>query len=374
MKPHAIKGPLRLLALAAVALAASGCERPAEQKAQTGYRGTGMIDYQNPHLVAAKKAANVVPPAQPPAPAVGPPASQVYQNVQVLGGLSVPQFTRLMLAITAWVSPEQGCNYCHEGNNLASDAVYTKVVTRSMLRMTQHINSQWQAHVGQTGVTCWTCHRGKPVPSEIWFNHVDPPRARLAGNNARQNKADENSIGMTSLPQDIYETFLLGDANIRVTGTEALPYGNRSSIKQAEWTFALMIHMSEGLGVNCTYCHNSRAFNSWATSNPARVTAWHGIRMARAINNDFLQPLQPVYPANRLGPSGDAPKLNCATCHQGVFKPLYGAPMLADYTELAAPVPAPPPPESAPSEPPVEAPADAPTSAQSQSSVGAPAG
>jgi len=35
-----------------------------------------------------------------------------------------------------------------------------------------------------------------------------------------------------------------------------LPSGNRSSIKQTEWTYSLMIHMSESLGVNCTYCHN----------------------------------------------------------------------------------------------------------------------
>jgi photosynthetic reaction center cytochrome c subunit len=353
---------IAVLAVAAATLA--GCERPAKQQAQTGYRGTGMIDYQNPRIVAAKKAANVVPAAQPPAPAVGPPASQVYQNVQVLGGLSVPQFTRLMLAITAWVAPEQGCNYCHEGNNLASDALYTKVVSRRMIQMTQHINADWQAHVAQTGVTCWTCHRGKPVPAEIWFNHADPPRASLAGNNARQNKADDNSIGMTSLPQDIYETFLLRDTNIAITGRDALPHGNRSSIKQAEWTFGLMVHMSEGLGVNCTYCHNSRAFNRWEESRPQRLTAWHGIRMARDLNNAYLVPLKPVYPANRLGPSGDAPKLNCATCHQGVYKPLYGTSMLADYAELAAPVPAPPPPAPAPTEPPAEAPAAAPASAQ----------
>jgi photosynthetic reaction center cytochrome c subunit len=295
---------------------------------------------------------------------VGPPASQVYQNVQVLGGLSVPQFTRLMLAITAWVAPEQGCNYCHEGNNLASDAVYTKVVARRMIQMTQHINADWQPHVAQTGVTCWTCHRGKPVPSQIWFNHVDPPRARMAGNNARQNKADEGQIGGTSLPQDVFETFLLRDTNIAITGRDALPHGNRSSIKQAEWTFGLMVHMSEGLGVNCTYCHNSRAFNAWDQSRPQRLTAWHGIRMARDLNNTYLDPLKPVYPANRLGPSGDAPKLNCATCHQGVNKPLYGVSMLADYAELAAPVPAPEPPAPAPPEAPADAPAAAPASAQ----------
>jgi photosynthetic reaction center cytochrome c subunit len=358
-----IAAMIRILAVGALAVAASGCERPAKQLEQTGYRGTGMVDYQNPRIVAAKKADNVVPPPQPPAPDVGPPASQVYQNVQVLGGLSVPQFTRLMLSITAWVSPEQGCNYCHEGNNLASDALYTKVVSRRMIQMTQHINADWQAHVAKTGVTCWTCHRGKPVPANIWFNHVEHRRPSLAGNNARQNRVD-GSVGLTSLPQDPFETFLLGDANIAITGNESLPHGNRSSIKQAEWTFSLMVHMSEGLGVNCTYCHNSRAFNAWDQSRPQRLTAWHGIRMARDLNNAYLDPLKPVYPVNRLGPSGDAPKLNCATCHQGVYKPMYGVSMLADYAALAAPVPAPAPVEPPPAEAPTEAPADAPASAQ----------
>jgi photosynthetic reaction center cytochrome c subunit len=44
-----------------------------------------------------------------------------------------------------------------------------------------------------------------------------------------------------------------------------------------------------------------------------------------------------VYPAERLGEMGDAPKANCATCHQGAYKPLYGVSMLAEHPELASP-------------------------------------
>jgi photosynthetic reaction center cytochrome c subunit len=95
-----------------------------------------------------------------------------------------------------------------------------------------------------------------------------------------------------------------------------------------------MMHMSESLGVNCTYCHNTRNFASWSESRPQRVTAWHGIRMARDINNDYLTPLTKTFPANRLGPTGDVAKVNCTTCHQGAFKPLYGAQMAKDHPEL----------------------------------------
>ncbi len=52
-----------------------------------------------------------------------------------------------------------------------------------------------------------------------------------------------------------------------------------------------MLYMSGSLGVNCTYCHNTRALARWDESTPQRVTAWHGIRMVRELNTDFLTPL-----------------------------------------------------------------------------------
>jgi photosynthetic reaction center cytochrome c subunit len=88
---------------------------------------------------------------------------------------------------------------------------------------------------------------------------------------------------------------------------------------------------------------------------PQRVTAWHGIRMTRELNNDYLTPLTANFPKARLGPTGDVAKVNCATCHQGAFKPLYGAPLVKDHPELvaaaAAVAPAPAPEPAAPAAP-----------------------
>jgi photosynthetic reaction center cytochrome c subunit len=95
-----------------------------------------------------------------------------------------------------------------------------------------------------------------------------------------------------------------------------------------------MISQSNSLGVNCTYCHNSRLFSSWEEAPPQRVTAYHGIQMLRDVNTNFLAPLQPVYPQVRLGPMGDAPKAQCLTCHNGAYKPLYGAQMAKDYPAM----------------------------------------
>jgi photosynthetic reaction center cytochrome c subunit len=56
--------------------------------------------------------------------------------------------------------------------------------------------------------------------------------------------------------------------------------------------------------------------------------------MVRHLNNDYLVPLQSVFPASRLGPTGDSPKVNCATCHNGVYKPLFGTNLVQYYPEL----------------------------------------
>ena len=135
-------------------------------------------------------------------------------------------------------------------------------------------------------------------------------------------------------------------------GKEFPTAASKAAIQSTEKTYGLMMHMSQGLGVNCTFCHNSNNFAKWEDSRPQRVTAWYGIRMVRDINNNYISALGDVWPANgkgaygnRRGPHGDPLKVNCATCHQGINKPLGGAKMLKDYPALkgAAPVASPAP-------------------------------
>jgi photosynthetic reaction center cytochrome c subunit len=326
-----------LLAVGAAMLLA-GCERPPVDTVQRGFRGLGMEQVYNPRTVETLVAVNGVPAALPAVPPGTPPASTVFQNVKVLGGLGVGEFTRLMIAMTQWIAPDQGCAYCHVSGDMASDALYTKVVARRMLQMTQHINADYQNHVGPAGVTCYTCHRGQPVPANVWFTNPGPVTAPgMAGNRAGQNYPAPQ-VGLASLPYDPFTPFLDERNPIRVISTSALPEGNRQSIKQTEWTYALMMHMSQALGVNCTFCHNSRSFAEWDASTPQRATAYYAIGTVRDLNENYLNPLRSTFPANRLGPLGDAPKVSCATCHNGVFKPLYGVSQLKDYPELAGPV------------------------------------
>lgn len=312
----------------------AGCERLPMETVQHGYRGTGMVQVYNPRIMEAQQDHNLVPESPPLASADGPKASQVFQNVKVLGDLSVGQFVRVMTAITAWVSPQEGCNYCHNAANFADDSVYTKVVARRMIEMTREINSNWKQHVANTGVTCFTCHRGRAIPSNAWFrSNPQPFGSNFIGDKAGQNEPAD-SVGLTSLPNDPFTPYLLESRDIRVNGPTALASGNRISTKQAEWTYGLMTHISTSLGVNCTYCHNSRSFQTWDGNPVQRVIAWSGIRMARALNSSYLEPLASAFPDHRKGELGDVAKANCGTCHQGDYKPLNGASMAKDFPEL----------------------------------------
>lgn len=294
-----------LLTLAALAAACG--DLPPTEEVQTGFRGTGMaLVYDAGEHEAAVEAAAAALPAVAAAPAPGAPAPDTtWQNVQVLNDLSAEEFVWLMTAMTQWVSPEQGCVYCHvqaeDGSiNMVSDDNYAKIVSRRMIQMVRHINADWTSHVRDTGVNCYTCHRGQPVPEGTWY-YTGP-------NQGLRHYVDREDVRV----QDLVALAVNSD--------------NRASLKQTEYTYALMISMSKSLGVNCTFCHNTGRFGKWEDNPPQRVTALRGIRMLRDANVNYLVPLQDVWPPERLGPMGDGPKMQCSTCHQGAYRPIYGAP------------------------------------------------
>jgi photosynthetic reaction center cytochrome c subunit len=321
-------------AVLAWVLTLAGCER--SQSDQRGPRGTAQFQIKKPSALAALAELNAIPAAEDPADADSPPASEVFVNVKVLNDISATEFSRLMQAFSTWVAPVEGCDYCHNPDKLESDEKYPKIVARRMIEMTRRINTDWKPHVRETGVTCWTCHRGQAVPSGDWFTEKGPQEGWPNFGNREGQNGPSRSAGYSALPGEALSRYLItGDDDIRIQGTQALrSQEHPTSVKNAKWTYSLMMYMSGSLGVNCTYCHNTRALASWAESTPQRVTAWHGIRMVRELNSDFLIPLAPTFPPERLGPHGDGPKVGCATCHKGTFKPLNGVSPVPDYLAL----------------------------------------
>lgn len=303
---------------------------------QTGPAGTGMAVVKFATTAATPDptiAGYVSPPPVEPAPGE-PLARDAIPNAEpLLADLPVSQYERLVGAMRAWTGiPDL----------LAGEENYQTVVARRMIQMTQALNEAWAGHTnaspenGNVGVNCYSCHRGQPVPSGIWFN-MGAVTSATAGWAAVQNRVTMTSQ-YTSLPSDALEKYLLEGRQIvvhdlaaRVPTTPDLP-----TWQDTERTYALMNYFANSLGVNCTFCHNTRAFfAAQGEVTPQWTNASIGIQMVLEINNDYLVPLQPVFPANRLGPLGDAPKVACNTCHKGYQRPLGGMDMISDWPELA---------------------------------------
>lgn len=332
-KLNTIPGLALIGAFVVAIIAVLTFQRPPVDVIATGDPGVGMQLLYNPAQVTKALGINQAPPVLPAVDA-GPPAGVAYKNVQVLKNVSVGAFSRLMVSMTQWVAPQQGCTYCHVAGNFASDAKYTKVVARRMLQMTIAVNTTYSNHVGSVGVTCYTCHRGMNNPSQIWFSGTPAGGAPGLAQGGLDKDLPAPAINSSSLPSDPYTPYLLHDQPIRVSGSTALPAGNAASIKNTEWTYALMMTYAQGLGVSCEFCHNSRAFNDWDESTPQRVTAFYAEAMLRDLNSNYMVPLTSVFPAALHGPEGDVAKINCATCHQGVYKPLFGARMADKFPPL----------------------------------------
>ena len=266
-----------------------------------------------------------------PVSAGGPSAGGAYRNVKVLGNVTKAEFDRTMVAITQWVAPDQGCAFCHaSGQPYAADNP-RKEIARQMLTMTRTINAGWTNHVGAQGVTCFSCHGGKNLPDNRWF--VDAPLTPVEGgiNGKPQAWNTQAKTIRNFFPSRPNRMFLLEgqgagqvqqkDHALTMTGVKESPQHDR---EYAEQVYILMMQMSNGLGVNCTFCHNSRAMFDWAQSPPNRLNGYSGIVMTRMMNQNYLSRLAPYTETKLLGKMGDSAKADCKTCHQGEQKPLGG--------------------------------------------------
>ncbi|MEM1004670.1 MAG: photosynthetic reaction center cytochrome PufC [Pseudomonadota bacterium] len=304
---------------------------------QTGPRGTGMSVTEFKSTAARPDptiAGYVTSEPIPPQPG-DPLAVDVFENVPpALEQVTAANYERLVAAMRSWTGiPDL----------LDDPENYQTQVAYQMIEMTQNINENWVDHVAanaeEVGVVCYTCHRGEAVPSDIWFR-VTPVNDVMAGWSANQNKVTPLSQS-TSLPSDALTAYLLDyevigvhDLESRVAGSPA--GGELPSIQDAERTYSFMNYIDNSLGVNCVYCHNSRAFYDAEQVTPQWITATLGIAMSQELNNDYLLELEELYPEDRLGPlHGDAPKAACKTCHKGYQQPMQGLNVIGNWPELA---------------------------------------
>ncbi|MGJ3231225.1 MAG: photosynthetic reaction center cytochrome PufC [Oceanicaulis sp.] len=285
-------------------------------------------------------------PVPDPVEDAGVTAGEAYDDVQVLADLDQAQFDRLKLAITRWVAPDEGCTFCHaEGAggepDYDAEPPYTFGVAREMMRMVREVNAE-QEHVRPQGVTCFSCHRGENVPEYGWYKAGEWPGPEERWYQRPPPWVRTATTIREFFPREAFELYLLEDnraaglqtREVRVPPEDAPDPEDMPLFTRAENTYLVMMQMSDALGQNCTFCHNTRAFYDWEQSTPHRVTGWHAINQTRAINHDHIQPLADLFPPERLGPTGDPFMANCMSCHIGQRKPLGGVSMIEHFPGL----------------------------------------
>ena len=318
---------------------------PGVHGTQMGYRAGSSVQFASRAETAPINAD--IPAALPAADTGGPKATETYKNVKVLTDVSAAEFMRLQTALTAWVAPKQGCAFCHDTNDFSLDTKPTKLAARRMLEMTRYINAGWKSHVQPSGVTCYTCHRGQPVPAEVWWPRQAQVQKPFIDHSEKWNEAADTVSAF--FPNAGYAEYYLQDNPIAGQSTTALRTNRVADAIVVTRIYEMMMQMSLQIGVNCGFCHNSRALQDWSQSTPQRWVGYYALRMIRDLNRNYLLPLAqvipqqrnlvsetsvPVIPANQRGQQAGNALLTCETCHYRLPKPLNGVDMVKDYPGL----------------------------------------
>jgi photosynthetic reaction center cytochrome c subunit len=115
--------------------------------------------------IAVVLSAALVIGAQPQQPASqeGKAAEEVYKNIKVLKGTPANQLNQSMHLVKAAVGLD--CEDCHDPRDRAADTLKMKETARNMWRMMIDLNNN--LFQGRQEVTCYTCHRGSPIPANV---------------------------------------------------------------------------------------------------------------------------------------------------------------------------------------------------------------
>jgi hypothetical protein len=193
-------------------------------------------------------------------------AEEAYPNIEILKGMPAQRLPAIMAMFSRSLGAP--CTHCHvEGAMDKSDkAQFAKA--REMFRM-----RNWIAQNAKIESTCWTCHRGNPVPAagpqidtSLWPVGLELPAEQGAHPASK-----------------VYK-------NLKFLNSKA------SDLKSS------MLFISASLGVGCSHCHVA---GEWEKDDkPAKNVARSMLAMVRDTRREFTN--------TRMG---------CPSCHHGATRP-----------------------------------------------------
>jgi hypothetical protein len=152
------------------------------------------------------------------APTEGKTAEQVFKNIKVMNGAPADQVIVSMHLIRGALGVD--CEFCHEEMDRAADTKKEKETARAMMRMVNELNKN--NFDGKQEVTCYTCHRGSPVPATTL---ALPLSSRPVETDARPDLPSVDQI-LTKYIQALGGEQAIRKVTSRViTGTQTVPTG-----------------------------------------------------------------------------------------------------------------------------------------------------
>jgi photosynthetic reaction center cytochrome c subunit len=130
-----------------------------------GLTAIGLAGIESSRVIARTSEPTLAKPLskeqQKPAPEIKV-AEQVYKNIQVFKGIPAAELEPTMAFISGSLGVK--CDYCHT-NPFEKDEKTTKQTARQMIKMVLELNKG--SFNGEKAVSCFTCHRGKPIPVSV---------------------------------------------------------------------------------------------------------------------------------------------------------------------------------------------------------------
>jgi hypothetical protein len=193
-------------------------------------------------------------------------AEQAYPNIEILKGIPAERVPAIMAMFSRSLGAP--CTHCHVEGALDRGDKAQFAKAREMFRM-----QNWIAQNVKIESTCWTCHRGNPIPA---------PGPQI-----------DTSLWPVSLELPVEQ-----GAQPASNVYRNLTFFN-SRVSELKST---MLFMSASLGVGCSHCHVAGAWEK--DDKPAKNVARLMLVMVRDTRREFTD--------IRIG---------CPSCHHGAGKP-----------------------------------------------------
>ena len=225
--------------------AATPAQQPAAQSAQNPAAQNASRPPEPP------KIDETVPVALPPEfsdeKKMALPAEQVFKNVVFFKGRPASDLRDAMMHVKDETA--HGCMHCHDTSNFADTTKEEKQhhIGMQMLQITKLANDTLYPN-DPTRVTCWTCHRTKDEPERLPRTQTPP-----------ELEAYNQFVQLT--PEQAEKPAVEVFKNLKVIPKDV----------PAKAMALIMVLFSRSLGVKCSHCHDTKAFES--DSHDEKATA-----------------------------------------------------------------------------------------------------